>query len=432
MSAPVRATRMIVVRSFRCPPDARLCYAAAMPKPRSDSLAIAVLLTGLVAFGPLSTDLYLPALPGLVDALETDVASVQLTLSVFLAGFAVSQLLYGPLSDRFGRRPLLIAGVTVFTLASIACALAPTIEALIAARFVQALGACCGPVLARAVVRDVYGRERAASVLAYMSMAMALAPAIGPVLGGVITGAVGWRANFWLLVGFGVIIWIAVVALLAETNAHRDPRATDPTQLLRNYGTLLRHRAYVGYLLVLACAYSIIFTFISGSSYVFIETLGLSPVGYGLCFSAIVVGYMTGTLMTGRLTQRVGLDRLLGLGVGVAGVGAAAMLACALAGLLSVVTIVGPFALVMVGVGLIMPNAMAGAIGPFPRMAGAASALMGFCQMGLAALVGIVVGAAADGSARPMAISVSLMAVGAAAAFTLLVRARRDSPAGAA
>lgn len=155
--------------------------------PRPDSLPIRILLTALVAFGPLSTDLYLPSLPTLVRVFGTDVATVQLTLSIFLVGFAVSQLVYGPMSDRFGRRPTLLVGVTIYLAASAVCAMTSSIDALIAARFFQALGACCGPVVARAVVRDVFGRDRAATVLAYMSMAMALAPAVGPMLGGVLT-----------------------------------------------------------------------------------------------------------------------------------------------------------------------------------------------------------------------------------------------------
>jgi len=169
-----------------------------------NGLAVTALLTALVALGPISTDLYLPSLPGLARDFGVAAADVQLTLSVFLIGLAVAQLIHGPLSDRFGRRPVLLTGLAIYVVASVACLLAPTIEVLIAVRFVQAVGACVGPVLARAIVRDVHGREGATRILAYMSAAMALAPAIGPIVGGFVEVWLGWRVNFLLLVAYGL------------------------------------------------------------------------------------------------------------------------------------------------------------------------------------------------------------------------------------
>lgn len=386
------------------------------------SVLIAVVLTLLTGFGPMSTDVYLPSLPSMVTAFGTDIATVQLTLSVFLVGFAVAQLVYGPMSDRFGRRPAILAGVAIFTAASIACALATTIEMLILCRFLQAVGACCGPVLGRAVVRDLYGPDRSARVLAYMGMAMSLAPAIGPMLGGVLQEAFGWRAVFWLLVGFGAVMLAAVLALLGESNRHRDPLATSPTRLARNYGALLRNRRYVGYVLVVACGYSAIFTFISGSSFVLSGILGLSPPAYGASFGAVVVGYLLGAFGSGRLTLRLGIDRMIRVGTLVMLAGGVAMAGLAAAGIFTVWAVIGPFFVVMVGVGLTSPNAVAGAIAPFPAMAGTASALMGFIQMTFAALVGIAIGHTTAQDGLPMALTVLLMALGALAAFRLLVR----------
>jgi MFS transporter, DHA1 family, multidrug resistance protein len=386
------------------------------------SAIIAVVLTLLTGFGPMSTDVYLPSLPALVTAFDTDVATVQLTLSVFLVGFAVAQLAYGPVSDRIGRRPAILAGVTIFTAASIACALATSIEMLILCRFLQALGACCGPVLGRAVVRDLYGPERSARILAYMSMSMALAPAIGPIIGGVLQQEFGWQATFWLLVGFGVLMLASVLGLLGESNRHRDPLATSPTRLVRNYASLLRHRRYLGYVAIVACSYSAIFTFISGSSFVLSGMLGLSPPVYGACFGIVCVGYICGTFGSGRLTLRLGIDRMIAAGTLVMLAGAAAMAALAAAGVLTVWAVVGPFFVVMIGVGLTLPNAIAGAIAPFPAMAGTASALMGFLQMTLAALVGIAIGHATGSDGLPMAVAVLLTTFGALAAFRLLVK----------
>jgi DHA1 family bicyclomycin/chloramphenicol resistance-like MFS transporter len=401
-------------------------------RPRPDSLIAAALLTALVAIGPLSTDLYLPSLPALTRALGTDVPTAQLTLSVFLAGFALGMLVYGPLSDRFGRRPLLLAGVALYTAGSVACALAPGIGVLIACRFVQSLGAACGPVLARAVVRDVYGRDGAARVLAYMGMAMALAPMVGPVLGGLLTVWIGWRANFWALTAFGAAGLAGVALLLAETNARPDPAATRLARLVRNYGTALGHRGFVGYMLIVAFVFSGIFAFISGSSFLLVDALGLTPDLYGLCFAAVVTGYMAGSFGAGRLTRRLGIDRMIAIGLGVGTAGGLAMAALAWARPPGVVEAVAPYFVFMIGAGLVLPNAMAGGVGPFPRMAGLASSLLGFAQMGIAALVGIAVAHLTDGTARPMAGALLLACLGAAAAFLALVRPAARAAARAA
>jgi DHA1 family bicyclomycin/chloramphenicol resistance-like MFS transporter len=389
---------------------------------RAESLTVAILLTAMVALGPLSTDLYLPSLPTIGAAFGADTATVQLTLSVFLAGFAVSQLIYGPLSDRFGRRPMILGGIVLYFLASLACAYAPSIEVLILARFGQALGACVGPVLGRAAVRDIYGRERAARMLSYMGMVMALAPAVGPILGGIVEVHFGWRANFLALAAFGLTMLVATLVILPETNQWKSRDATRPGRLVANYLGLLRHRSYIGYVLVVACAYSGIFSFISGSSFVLIGLLGLSPDVYGFCFAAIVVGYMVGAFLSGRFTVALGLERMVQLGTTMQVLGGLAGVALYAAGIVTVSSIVGPVVVFMIGTGLAMPNAQAGAIGPFPRMAGSASALLGFFQMGLAALVGIVVGHGSGSSALTMMAAIALVALGGALSYWLIVR----------
>ena len=401
-----------------------------MNRPRPDSVAVAALLTMLVAFGPISTDMYLPSLPALVADFQSDVPTVQLTLSAFLVAFAVSMLVYGPLSDRFGRRPVLIGAIVIYVLSSIACALAPTIEALIVARTFQAVGCCAGPVLARAVVRDVYGRERAAMVLSYMGTAMALAPAIGPVLGGWLQVVYGWQATFWVLTGFSGLALVGVLLMLDETNAHRNPDATSPRGLLRSYAALLSHRGYLGYVATISACYSIIFCFISGSSFVLIQVVGLTADVYGLCFAAMVIGYMSGTFISGRIGRRVGIDRLILAGAAISTAAGAVMAGFAWAGEATVATVVIPQVIAMLGVGLVFPNCQAGAIGPFPTMAGAASSLLGFSQMGVAAAVGLAIGHAFDGTARPMATGIAIAALLTLLSFRLIVwpvRARTAS-----
>jgi DHA1 family bicyclomycin/chloramphenicol resistance-like MFS transporter len=389
--------------------------------------AVTALLTALVALGPISTDLYLPSLPGLARHFAVGVNEVQLTLSVFLLGLATAQLAYGPLSDRFGRRPVMLAGLAIYVSASAACMLSPSIGVLVTARFLQAVGACVGPVLGRAIVRDVHGREGAARVLAYMSAAMALAPAIGPIVGGVLEEGFGWRSSFLALVAYGGVGLAIAWRILPETNAWRDPEAARLARIVDGYRGFLGQRAYLGYVLCCAFAYSGIFAFISGSSFVLQQVVGLGPVAYGLCFSGAVVGYIIGTVAAGRLSRAVGLDRLIAVGAGVAVAGGALLAGLAFAGFVDrgtagALAIVVPMLVYMIGVGLVLPNAIAGAVGPFPRAAGAASALLGFTQMILAATAGIGVGALYDGSARPMAAAIALVAVGIALAFVLLVR----------
>jgi DHA1 family bicyclomycin/chloramphenicol resistance-like MFS transporter len=395
---------------------------------RAESLIVSALLTAMVALGPISTDLYLPSLPSIGAAFGVSSAEVQLTLSVFLAGFAVSQLVYGPLSDRFGRRPVILGGVALYLFATLGCALASSIEALILARFGQALGACVGPSIGRAAVRDIYGRERAARMLSYMGMVMALAPAFGPILGGFVEVWFGWRANFAVLVLFALVILAATAAILPETNRWKSRDATRLGHLIANYRGLLRHRSYVGYVLVVACTYSGIFSFISGSSFVLIGLLGLAPDVYGFCFAAIVVGYMIGAFLSGRFSLQVGLERMVQLGTAVQLAGGLAGVAVYGAGLVTVVSIVGPVVLFMVGTGLALPNAQAGAVGPFPRMAGAASALLGFFQMGLAALVGIAVGHGSASSALAMMAAIALVALGGTLAYWLVVWPAETGP----
>lgn len=391
------------------------------PRPKADSIPVAVLLTALVAFGPLSTDMYLPSLPSLVTDFRTDVPTVQLTLSAFMVAFALSMLVYGPLSDRFGRRPVLLGAVALFVVASVACVFAPTIEALVVARVFQAMGCCAGPVLGRAVVRDVYGRERSAQVLSYMGTAMALAPAVGPIAGGWLQVVFGWHAVFVVLSLFSLIALIGTYFMLDETNAHRNPYATSPRGILRNYAALLSHRIYVGYLATIAACYCVIFSFISGSSFVLIEVVGLSPDLYGYCFATIVVGYMTGTFISGRFGKAVGGERLILIGGTLGALGGGIMAFFAWTDQVTVLTIVLPQMLAMVGVGFVFPNSQAGAIGPFPEMAGSASALVGFFQMGVASVVGLAIGHAFDGTARPLATGVAVSGFLMLAFFLVLV-----------
>lgn len=380
------------------------------------------LLAALVALGPLSTDLYLPALPAIAAAFGSDAAGVQWTLSGFLLGFAPAQLLYGPFADRFGRRPAVAVGLAVYLAATCACALAPSLGALIAARVVQAVGSCGGPVVARAVVRDTTDPPRAAAVFATIAGLMALAPAAGPVLGGLVVAEAGWRAAFWLLAAFALALALAAAHRLPETAPVLDRTALDPARLLAAYRGLLRHPAFLGHAAIATFTYTGLFCFISGSSHVAQAGLGLGPAAYGLMFAAAVAGYIAGSAAARRLSPRLGVARMLRLGVGLCllfGWSGPAVLA--LFGS-SVATVTLPMVLYMVAFALAQPNAQSGAIAPFPEMAGRASALLGFLQWGTAALGGLAVARVLDPAGWAMAIGIAVSASLAAVALALLPR----------
>lgn len=356
------------------------------------SALLAVLVVALTALGPLSTDFYLPALPAIARALDTDSAGVQLTLSVYLLGFGAGQLLVGPLSDRFGRRPVMLWGMLVFVLASVVCALADSITTLVVARLLQAFGACAGPVLGRAVVRDIYGPAESARMLSHVSTATALAPLLAPLFGGWLTALWGWRATFVALTVYAVMLMLAVWLLLKETNRHPDPHAMRPARMWENYRTLLADPVYRSALLIGCGAFAALFSFISGSPFVFIEHFGMSPQQMGLAFGLNVTGFMLGSTLSARLSRRIGPSRLIRQGVWLGAACGIALAVLALVGPQHVAAVMVPMWGVTAAIGLILPNATALGLAGYPKMAGAAASLMGFVQMGLGAGAGMLVG----------------------------------------
>lgn len=402
-----------------------------MKKLHRDSTALVVLLGCITALGPLSTDMYLPSLPAMTGIFDTDAAGVQLTLSVFLAGFAVTQLIYGPLSDRYGRRPVMLGGLVVFTGASIGCAFATSIETLILWRFLQALGACAGVVLGRAVARDLFEGARAARALSIMAMTLGLTPAVAPILGGYLHAGFGWQANFAVMAAVGAVQLLCILFLLEESNSHRNPQATHPGPMLRNFGILLRHRRYRGYVLCVAFSYGGMFAFISGSSFTLREVFGVGETTFGYCFLLIVFGYLCGSFLGTRLTLRFGVDRMLGVGAVLCAAGGVLLAVLqTVAWLQSLdwhwITLIGPMMLFTGGLGLTMPQGQAGGLQPFPHMAGSAAALMGFTQMSVGAVTGVAVGHAMNATALPLSYTVGAMGTCTLLAFLLTVARQSD------
>jgi len=387
-------------------------------------MRVEFLLTAVVGLGALSIDMFLPSLPTIAAVFGAPPATAQLAVTLFLVAFAVSQLVYGPLSDRFGRRWVLVGGLALYALAGLACATAPTIGVLIGARMLQALGGGAGPVVGRAVVRDLYDRDRAARVFSYMAMAQALNPMLAPVVGGLVHDAFGWRAVFYVLAGLGTLFVILMALGVRETNVRRDPTALHPSRMGRNVVTLVTDRSYVGYVLVNALMFGGQFAFISGSAFVLIGVLGVTPSVFGFCFGAVALGIMTGTFLSGRFGVRIGIDRTILCGTSLSATAGVVLALFSWSGVLTVASVIGPMYVYAVGLGLTLPNGMAGAIGPFPHMAGLAAAVAGFLQMTGSALYSVAVGRFYDGTSRPMTSAIALAGVSALLCVRLLRRRR--------
>lgn len=390
-------------------------------KLKPDTLALTVLLGLLTALGPLSTDMYLPSLPDMTVALATTPAAVQATLSAFLFGFAAGQIVYGPLSDRYGRRPVLLSGLVLYTAASVVCIFAPTIEVLTAARVVQALGAAGPIVLARAVVRDLYAAERAGQELARMGTIMGLVPLVAPLFGGILHDAFGWRAAFVAITGFGVLATCVVTAALPETAPRTHRPSLTPIGLMRNFAPLFSSRAYLAYVGLACCTYGGLFAFISASSFVLQGIYGLSPLSYGFAFGVVVIGYIAGTMLGRRLTRRIGIDRTVGVGVMFLAIGGLAIILATETGVgetrSDVWRVILPMIVYLVGVGVALPQALAGALTPFPERAGTASSFLGLAQMAFAAFLGLGVGHMLGAGIRPLTFTVAVMGLSALALF---------------
>jgi MFS transporter, DHA1 family, multidrug resistance protein len=392
------------------------------PRADPESLSVGALLTALVALGQISTSIYIPSMPSIVADLATTPARVNLTLSGFLLGFAVCQMVFGPMSDRLGRRPVMFTGLGLYLIASALCALAPTIALLITGRVLQGMAACAGPVLGRAIVRDIYGPSRTAAAMAYIGAALAISPAVAPIIGGYLQVWFGWRSAFVFLTVVGALIFAASWRLLAETNPRPSGSQSDTPGLLWSCALLLRDRRYLGYTLVVAFVFAGLMAFAAGGPFVFIELLGMRPDHYGMLSILTVAGFLVGSLAAGRLAARLPADRLVLLGVGVSLLGGGLLAALAGFAPLSITSVVAPMTVFTAGLGVALPAGMAGAMAPFPQIAGAASALLGFIQMLVAAVASFAVGALPHGSALPMAMVIAVTAAAALLSFIGLIR----------
>ena len=392
-------------------------------KPGSSGMTL--LLGALIAVSPFAMDIYLASMPSMTEALAATPEQVQLTLSVYMYGWGIAQLFAGPLSDRIGRRPALLGGLAVFVVASVACALSRNVFVLIGARLVQAASLASIAVVPRAVVRDLYSGAQAAHVLSLMGVVLGISPVVAPILGSHVHVIFGWQANFVLVAVYGAILWWFVRMMLPETLEQPDARATRPAVILSNYRQLLRSRAFTGYVLVAACGFSGLFAFLAGSSFVFVSVLGESERGFGWLFGTVMLGNITGSMIGSRLVRKVGIERMVRAGTLLMVIAGVALGLLALGGANRPVAIVVPMFAYMVAFMLTMPPATAGALTPFPKIAGSASSLMSFGQFLVASTAALVVGIAFDGTARPMAFAIALASIGAFVSFRVLCPRKR-------
>ncbi len=407
-------------------PDARTAQVTApylMAPPAHPTLGSIILLGTLTAIGALSIDLYLPSLPAIGRDFAVEAATVQRTMSAFFIGMAIGQIAYGPMSDRFGRRPALLVGLGIYTVASLGCAFAPTIDWLIAGRFAQALGACAGQVVTRAIVRDRYRHQDSARIFSLLTLVLGVAPLIAPSLGAWLITFANWRVIFAVLSGTGIVIATAVATRLTESRSAVTAAQAAGESVIASFAGLLRQRRLIGYLLAGALNGASLFTYIATAPDLLITQYSFTPRGFAIAFAVIAVGVIGSSQVNRSLLTRYDSDRIIGT----------ASIAGALAGILLVVAsfLAGQWvmlALLFVALssfGLIAANATAGALGVDPLRAGATSALIGSASFAVGAVAATIAGAFHDGTSRPMAVVMAVALAGTAAAVHgLALRAR--------
>jgi MFS transporter, DHA1 family, multidrug resistance protein len=376
------------------------------------------LLIAVTAIGPLSMQIFVPALPAIQRDFGVTVATAQLAFSISLFAIAFGTLASGPFADRYGRRPVVLVGLGLFLAGTVACLFAPSIWALILGRIVQSAGGAAGMTVSRAMVRDLFDRDRSATVLANLTMAMVVAPMMAPAIGGVLIDQLGWRSVFAFVGAIGIVVAVLAFRRLPETQKARVPFA-GITGMLAGFLRLLRSPMFSAYAFQAAFSLSAFFAFLAGAPYVMVDVLGRPATEYGLYFMLLPASFISGNFVTSRIAQRAGIDRMIMTGSLLALCGALLLTGLVAAGIWAPIAIFGASAFIAFSQGLSMASAQAGAMSVDPRLAGAASGLAGFLQMLTAGIVAQLVGMLQNGTPFPMAFAMLACAVLALLAFVL-------------
>jgi len=367
-------------------------------------------LAALSALGPLSNDLYVPSLPLVSDALGADGGAVQLTISSVLIGFSLGALIYGPLSDRYGRKPILCFGLVVYVIASVLSAYSGSLGTLVACRFVQGLGAAAAMVLSRAIILDRWHGADASHAISWVAMFTFLTPVIAPIVGGYVASWGKWPAVFWLQAGAGLACLAVTALLLPRVRGMFTGSLFDS---VRSYGTILRDRYAVGYMACSGLGFIGVIAFVTNSAFVLIEDFGLEPHQYGYGFALVMLGGSIGAFANGRLVRRLGISAMLGIGTTLLGIGGAALILAVGAGA-ELLGVLGPALIYMLGVGFVFANTMARTLGRFPTMGGTASSLFGVVQFLIGALVAAALSLVETPTPYPLAGTMAASGIGCA------------------
>ncbi|MBZ0216290.1 MAG: multidrug effflux MFS transporter [Fimbriimonadaceae bacterium] len=360
------------------------------------------ILIAMSTTGPVALNIFIPSMPGLQSALNVEYATAQLTLTLYLISLAISQLFVGPISDRIGRRPVVLAGTVLFIAASVACAFAQSIEALIFARALQAAGGCVGISLARAIIRDLYGRNRSASLIGYVTMTMVVVPMLAPIAGGFLDAWGGWRVGFYVVAVWGAIVLVFAGFQLHETRSRDTASSVGLIGLGRGSAALIVEPAFLGYALNSAFSTGIFFAFLAGAPFIMTSLYGQTPADYGLYFILVSVGYMFGNYLSGRFAEKLGSNRLLVAGTSTMIAGMILQTFFLAIDIRAPYAIFLPMGIIAMSNGLTIPNAIASSLSLRPEYAGAASGLTGFLQIGIGALATYCVSLLHDGTALAM------------------------------
>ncbi|WP_299818579.1 multidrug effflux MFS transporter [uncultured Roseibium sp.] len=356
----------------------------------------ALLGAGLVAIGPISMALYTPAMPALVEAFGTSDSAVKLTLTAYFAGFALAQLVCGPVTDAFGRKPVTLAFLTLYLISSVLATLAPTVEFMVAARALQGVGAAIGIAVSRAIVRDQFSGQASSRIMNTIAMMLALGPAISPTIGGFVLELFGWQEVFWCMVIYGAMLMIAVVLFQVETNPNPGKHHLKPRRLFSNYMTLLKDPRFLGPSLLIGFGLGTLYALATVLPFVLIYEVGLKPSEFGLSMIIQSGAFISGTILTGRLLRVVEARKLVPYGLAIWVVASVLMCWLNLTQQPTVTTVMGPVALFAFGLALVLPASFTESMAPFPNIAGAASSLVGFLQFGGGIVASLIVAALHD------------------------------------